>query len=307
MPQRDVHVGVVGPGAGASPADVLAAEEIGAALARSGAVVLTGGLGGVMAAAARGAAREGGRSVGLLPGSDRTHADPSFTVAIPTGLGELRNGLLVRASDALICVALSWGTLSEVALAVRTGVPVVSLGDLGLPLPGPLPAPTPAEAARAALAVAVSGPAGPGSSRRPHQDGGLSPEPPLAVPRIHHLTLTVTDVHRSAQWYQELLGPATVVPRHVPGWQRIRLQWPGGLVLVVTTHATTDPQDRFAHQRVGLDHVALACADESEVRAWAGRLDAIGALRGPVEDAAYAWAVTGRDPDSIPVEFFAPK
>jgi hypothetical protein len=88
--------------------------------------VLTGGLGGVMAAATEGAAAAGGLTVALLPGTDRS-GSPA-TVVIPTGLGELRNGLLVRAADAVIAVGGSWGTLSEIALAMRTGVPVVCLG-----------------------------------------------------------------------------------------------------------------------------------------------------------------------------------
>lgn len=155
MPQPTrLHIGVIGPGEEATSADLSAAEDVGAGLARAGAVVFTGGLGGVMAAAARGAAREGGCTVGLLPGTDRAGVDQAYSVVIPTGLGELRNGLLVRASDALVCVALSWGTLSEVALAVRTGVPVVSLCDVGVPLTGPLRASTPAEAVELALAVA---------------------------------------------------------------------------------------------------------------------------------------------------------
>ena len=70
----------------------------------------------------------GGVVVGLLPGTDRSAANPYVTVAIPTGLGELRNALLVRSSDVVVSVGGSWGTLSEVALAVRTGVPVVAIG-----------------------------------------------------------------------------------------------------------------------------------------------------------------------------------
>ena len=88
--------------------------------------MLTGGLGGVMAAATEGANAAGGITVALLPGTDRSVS--SASVVIPTGLGELRNGLLVRAADAVIAVGGSWGTLSEVALAMRANVPVVCLG-----------------------------------------------------------------------------------------------------------------------------------------------------------------------------------
>lgn len=120
------YVAVVGPGESASGADVDAAREVGRLLAEAGAIVLTGGLGGVMAAATEGANAAGGTTVALLPGTDRSVS--SASVVIPTGLGELRNGLLVRAADAVIAVGGSWGTLSEVALARRTNVPVVCLG-----------------------------------------------------------------------------------------------------------------------------------------------------------------------------------
>jgi uncharacterized protein (TIGR00725 family) len=121
-----VYVAVVGPGDGATPDEVGAAGEAGRLLAERGAVVLTGGLGGVMAATTDAANAAGGLTVALLPGDDRSVS--SATVAIPTGLGELRNALLVRAADAVIAVGGSWGTLSEIALAHRTGVPVVVIG-----------------------------------------------------------------------------------------------------------------------------------------------------------------------------------
>ncbi|HLY34025.1 MAG TPA: TIGR00725 family protein, partial [Jatrophihabitantaceae bacterium] len=121
------YVAVIGPGDGASEAECALAFELGELLASRGAVVLTGGRGGVMAAAARGAAAAGGTSVGLLPGTSRTDGEPAHTVLLATGLGELRNGLLVRCADAVIAVGGSWGTLSEIALAMRTGVPVVQL------------------------------------------------------------------------------------------------------------------------------------------------------------------------------------
>ncbi|MCU1656418.1 MAG: hypothetical protein JWO57_1074 [Pseudonocardiales bacterium] len=124
MPQ---YVGVVGPGSDAGPTDRARAREVGRLLATRGAVVLTGGLGGVMAAAADGASTAGGLSVGMLPGSDRRAGNAS-TVLLPTGLGELRNALLVHAADGIVAVGGSWGTLSEIALARRTGVPVVCLG-----------------------------------------------------------------------------------------------------------------------------------------------------------------------------------
>ena len=100
---------------------------MGRLIAQAGGVVVCGGLGGVMEAAARGAAEQGGLSLGILPGSDRAQGNPHLSVALASGLGELRNGLVVRASDAAIAIGGSWGTLSEVALARRAGVPVVWL------------------------------------------------------------------------------------------------------------------------------------------------------------------------------------
>ena len=121
------YIGVVGPG-DASSQELWLAEEVGAGLASMGAVVVTGGLGGVMEAACRGARSRRGRTVGLLPGDDRADANGWVEIALATGMGELRNGLVVRASDALVAVGGGHGTLSEVALALKLGRPVVGLG-----------------------------------------------------------------------------------------------------------------------------------------------------------------------------------
>jgi uncharacterized protein (TIGR00725 family) len=121
------YVAVIGPG-DASDEEAARAEAVGRLLGEAGAVVVCGGLGGVMEAAARGATGAGGTVVGLLPGSDRAAANPHVTVAITTGLGEMRNPLVVRAADAVVAVGGAYGTLSEIAFALRTGKPVVGLG-----------------------------------------------------------------------------------------------------------------------------------------------------------------------------------
>ncbi|MCK8670861.1 TIGR00725 family protein [Rhodococcus sp. NPDC003382] len=139
------YVGVVGPG-DATPEQRRVARRVGGLLAGRRAVVVTGGLGGVMAAASRGAIEAGGTTIGLLPGDERLDGNPYLTVSIPTGMGEMRNALLVRSSDALIAVGGSWGTMSEIALAVRTGVPVVSIGGWQMPGPGVLAVADPEEA-----------------------------------------------------------------------------------------------------------------------------------------------------------------
>ncbi|MGI8946444.1 MAG: TIGR00725 family protein [Ornithinimicrobium sp.] len=140
------YVGVVGPSEAADEECALA-REVGALLAGHGFAVITGGLGGIMRAASQGTAEAGGLSIGLLPGASRDDANPHVTIALPTGMGEMRNALLVRSCDAIIAVGGSWGTLSEVALACRAGLPVVALGGWDLPVTGgPAAAATPAEA-----------------------------------------------------------------------------------------------------------------------------------------------------------------
>jgi uncharacterized protein (TIGR00725 family) len=120
------YVAVVGPG-DASPDELEAAELIGRGVAQRGDVLVCGGLGGVMAAACRGAAQAGGMTVGILPGTKRAAANEWVRVALPTGLGELRNGLIIRAADVVVAVGGAYGTLSEVALALKTDVPVIGL------------------------------------------------------------------------------------------------------------------------------------------------------------------------------------
>jgi hypothetical protein len=132
---RQVYVAVCGPDP-ASPEVAAQAEEIGRLLARAGAVLVCGGLGGVMEAAARGVQTEGGTSIGILPGSNRSAANPHIRLSIPTGMGEMRNALIIRSADVVIAIAGEFGTLSEIALALKTGVPVVGLDTWELSKPG---------------------------------------------------------------------------------------------------------------------------------------------------------------------------
>lgn len=148
---------VIGPGDTADEQVLAAAYEVGRLLAATGAVLVCGGLGGVMAAACHGAKARGGLTVGLLPGLDPGAANPHLDVALPTGLGEARNALVVRAAGAVIAVGGSWGTLSEIALACRAGKPVVALygwqivDAAGAAVPGVAPATTPEAAVALAL------------------------------------------------------------------------------------------------------------------------------------------------------------
>jgi len=158
MQNMTLYIGVAG-ASQPEPELVDMAETLGRRLAEAGAIVVCGGGAGVMAAACRGAAAVGGITVGLLPGGNRHDGNPHLSVALPTGLGEGRNVLLVRASDALVAVGGGYGTLSEIALALRTGVPVVGLGTWSLALAGrPVDAfpvaSQPDEAARLAVGAA---------------------------------------------------------------------------------------------------------------------------------------------------------
>lgn len=103
------------------------AEEVGRGVAGAGAVLICGGLGGVMEAAARGATEAGGVVLGVLPGRDARNANRFISIPLPTGMGEGRNVLVVRFAEALIAIGGEWGTLSEVALARKMDLPVVLL------------------------------------------------------------------------------------------------------------------------------------------------------------------------------------
>ena len=146
-----IQISVCGP-RDASPDDRANAREVGRLLAERGAAVVCGGYSGVMAAVAEGAAAAGGVVVGILSGRDRTGANENLTLAIPTGISDARNAIIALAGDAVIVVGGSWGTLSELALAMREGKTVVQIGGWrltdghGAPVQGVIYAKTPREA-----------------------------------------------------------------------------------------------------------------------------------------------------------------
>ena len=123
---RKLKIGVLGPH-DCSEEERALGFSVGAELARRGAILVCGGLGGMMEAAAEGTKSEQGLTVGLLPGDKASHANEFIDVALPTGLGPIRNALIVRACDAVIAVRGGYGTLSEIAFALRLNVPVVGL------------------------------------------------------------------------------------------------------------------------------------------------------------------------------------
>ena len=120
------YIAVVGGSEPSRTAEAIA-EQIGSALARRGAVIVCGGLGGIMAAVCRGAHEEGGTTVGILPTEQRADGNDHLDIALATGLGEIRNTLIVRSADAVIAIEGEFGTLSEIGFALRIGKPVVGI------------------------------------------------------------------------------------------------------------------------------------------------------------------------------------
>lgn len=125
---RPLRIGVIGSGE-AEREVLVAARAVGRALARAEALLVCGGLGGVMSAAAEGASEEGGAVLGILPGDDPGEAASGVSIPVPTGLGEARNALVVKASEAVIAVSGEWGTMSEAAYCMKLGVPLVGVLD----------------------------------------------------------------------------------------------------------------------------------------------------------------------------------
>lgn len=154
LPRR---IAVIGPSQATAEQEATA-EQVGAEIARRGAVLVCGGLGGVMEAAARGAQRAGGLTIGIVPGDDPGDANPFITIPIATGMGEARNVILVRTAEAFIAIGGAFGTLSEIALALRARKPVIGLGTWQLRAPdGAVPAILPAESPAQAVEKALRG------------------------------------------------------------------------------------------------------------------------------------------------------
>lgn len=142
-------IGVIGTGVSSASIDELA-TEVGREIARNNAVLICGGLGGVMKAAARGAKEVGGYTVGVLPGPDIQAANPYIDFPIACNMGQARNAILVQTAEVFIAVAGGYGTLSEIALALKIGKEVIALLPQ-FPIAGIHPAQTPLDAVKAAL------------------------------------------------------------------------------------------------------------------------------------------------------------
>jgi len=152
-----MFVAVVG-GAQCSREEAKLAEAVGIELAKRGVVLICGGLGGVMAAACKGARSAKGKTVGILPGYTREEANPYVDIPIVTGMGEARNVIVVNSAQAVIAIGGKFGTLSEIAYALRNSIPVIGLNTWSLSKKGRsvrsiIAAQTPKEAVEKALAA----------------------------------------------------------------------------------------------------------------------------------------------------------
>jgi len=146
---RGPFVGIIGAGSCESSVEELAAE-VGREIARKDAVLVCGGLGGVMTAAARGAKEVGGFTVGILPGSSTQDANVYIDFPIATNMGQARNAVIVQTADVLIAVSGGYGTLSEIAMALKIGKTVIAIQNR-FSIPGLKTAQTPIEAVQKAL------------------------------------------------------------------------------------------------------------------------------------------------------------
>ena len=128
------YIGIIGASKINSEIEKIA-YEVGKEIAKRGGIVICGGLTGVMETACKGAKETGGITIGILPGFDRKEANPYLDFAITTGLFEARNLIIVRTSDVLIAIAKGYGTLSEIAFALKLGKPVIGIGTWNNDLP----------------------------------------------------------------------------------------------------------------------------------------------------------------------------
>ncbi len=131
MIKKKRFIAVIG-GGQCSPQEAQLAEEVGRELAMRGAILVCGGLGGVMEAACKGAQSEGGVTIGILPGESRQAANPYVQIPIVTGIGYARNIAVVKSAQAVIAIGGNYGTLSEISHALQSGIPVIGLNTWSL-------------------------------------------------------------------------------------------------------------------------------------------------------------------------------
>ncbi len=155
MKETKIFIAVIG-GGDVPPQVAELAEEVGREIARRGAVLVCGGLGGVMEAACRGTSSEGGLTIGILPGENRRTANPHVKIPIVTGIGYARNVAVVKSAQAVIAIDGSYGTLSEIGHALQSGIPIIGLNTWSLSINGQadnsiIPADSPKDAVSKAI------------------------------------------------------------------------------------------------------------------------------------------------------------
>jgi len=136
MKNELILIGVIGGGKEVSPETARLAEEVGREIARQGAAVVCGGLGGVMEAACKGASEAGGLTIGILPGDNRRDANPYVKIPIVTGMGYARNVTVVKSARAIIAIDGGYGTLTEIGHALQSGIPVIGLKTWSISMDG---------------------------------------------------------------------------------------------------------------------------------------------------------------------------
>lgn len=128
-----------------------------------------------------------------------------------------------------------------------------------------------------------------------------------AFPPLHHVALTVRDLSVSVPWYEDLFDADPVIDEDTdPDMHHTVYMIGNGTLIGLHQHKTPAPAERFSEFRVGLDHVSFICADRGELEKWTRRLDELGIEHGGIKDASYGSGLSFRDPDGIPLEFFAP-
>ena len=157
---QKMFVAVIGAG-DCSSEEAKLAEAVGKELAKRGVTLVCGGLEGVMETACRGARSEGGVTVGILPGDDRSTANPYVQIPIVTGMGYARNVIVVKSAQAVIAIGGSYGTLTEIGYALQSGIPVIGLNTWSLSRNGQqdnsiILAQNPTEAVNRAISLAIS-------------------------------------------------------------------------------------------------------------------------------------------------------
>jgi uncharacterized protein (TIGR00725 family) len=160
MTVKKKFIAVIGGGEPSTEEEQMA-EEVGRELARQGAFLVCGGLGGVMEAACRGAQSEGGLTIGILPGESRRGANPYVQIPVVTGMGYARNVVVVKSAQAVIAIGGSYGTLSEISHALQNSIPVIGLNTWSLSKNGQqdnsiILAQNPVEAVEQALSLATN-------------------------------------------------------------------------------------------------------------------------------------------------------